>query len=243
MRPKLRFALLSAGALIGVVVTFSLGQWQLSRAAQKEALHAAIGSQSMRPPVGLADLAAPIRADDLLHRQARLRGRWLSQNTVFLDNRQMHDQTGFYVVTPLKLAGSNTVILVQRGWVARNFLDRTALPVVISSPGEVEVQGQIAPPPSKLYAFEGAEKGPIRQNLDLADFSAETGLALLPLSVRQIGPTEGALKRDWPLANSGVQKNYGYAFQWFGLCALIVILYVWFQIVRRFISTTPKHPT
>ncbi|MBC7681675.1 MAG: SURF1 family protein [Ferruginibacter sp.] len=218
-----------------MAATFSLGRWQLSRAAQKEALYAAIQLQNTRPPVGLADLIGPAKTDDLLHRQVRLRGQWMPQNTVFLDNRQMHDLTGFYVVTPLKLTGSNTAILVQRGWVARNFLDRTALPVVDSPAGEVEVQGRMAPPPSKLYAFKGVEAGPIRQNLDLADFSAETGLVLLPLSVLQTGSAEGRMQRDWPPANLGVEKHYGYAFQWFGLCALIAILYVWFQIVRRFI--------
>jgi surfeit locus 1 family protein len=48
-------------------------------------------------------------------------------------------------------------------------------------------------------------------------------------------PSEG-LMREWPAINSGVDKHYGYAFQWFGLAALITILYVWFQIVRKFIS-------
>jgi surfeit locus 1 family protein len=57
-------------------------------------------------------------------------------------------------------------------------------------------------------------------------------------SVFQTGPPAPLLQRDWPKANTGVEKHYGYAFQWFGLAALIAILYVWFQIVRRFI---PKH--
>jgi surfeit locus 1 family protein len=241
--PKLRFALLTAGALIGLVATFGAGRWQLSRAAQKEALYAAIQSQKTRPPVAVAELSDASKTQDLLHRQVRLRGQWVPQHTVFLDNRQMHDRTGFYAVTPFKLAGSATAILVQRGWVARNFLDRSALPSIDSPAGELEIVGQMAPPPSALYAFKGAEVGAIRQNLDLAAFSAETGLALLPLSVRQTGPAEGPLLRDWPLANLGVEKHYGYAFQWFGLCALIAILYVWFQIVRRFFFPLQKRST
>jgi len=236
--PKTRFGLLTLAALLGVALTFSLGRWQLSRAAQKEALHAAIESQHLRPPVGSADLLGATPPEQLVHRQVRLQGHWLPQRTVFLDNRQMHGQTGFFVVTPLQLADSQAVILVQRGWVARNFLDRTQLPPVDSPAGLVEVQGRMAPPPSKLYAFQAAEQGPIRQNLDLAAFAAETGLALLPLSVLQTGPAVSAsgnpLQRDWPPANTGVEKHYGYAFQWFGLSALIAILYVWFQIVRRF---------
>ena len=45
-------------------------------------------------------------------------------------------------------------------------------------------------------------------------------------------PSEGLL-RDWPSVGSGVHKHYGYAFQWFGLCGLVALLYVWFQFVRR----------
>ena len=45
--------------------------------------------------------------------------------------------------------------------------------------GEVVVSGRIAPPPAKLYEFDGAATGPIRQNLDLSAFRAETRLDLL----------------------------------------------------------------
>ena len=38
--------------------------------------------------------------------------------------------------------------------------------------------------------------------------------------------------RQWPRPAADVHKHYGYAFQWFGLCALIAILYVWFQFIQ-----------
>jgi len=38
--------------------------------------------------------------------------------------------------------------------------------------------------------------------------------------------------REWPRPAVDVQKHYGYAFQWFALCALMAGLYVWFQLVR-----------
>jgi surfeit locus 1 family protein len=45
-------------------------------------------------------------------------------------------------------------------------------------------------------------------------------------------PPQDGLLRQWPEPAADVQKHYGYAFQWFALCALILGLYVWFQIVR-----------
>ncbi|APW39790.1 transmembrane cytochrome oxidase [Rhodoferax koreense] len=228
---------MTVAALLGLAATVSLGRWQLSRAAQKEALQAAIDAQNRLPAIDLSRaLPGAPELVALEHRQAVARGRWLPRYTVFLDNRQMHGQPGFDVLTPLQLPGGGAVLLVQRGWVPRNFVDRTALPTIDSPAGEVEVRGRMAPPPGKLYEFGGGQGGAIRQNLDMAAFAAETGLPLLPVSLLQTGADEtgGPLQRDWPAANLGVEKHYGYAFQWFGLATLIVFLYVWFQIVRRY---------
>jgi surfeit locus 1 family protein len=166
-----------------------------------------------------------------VHRRIVLRGTWDESHTVFLDNRQMRGVPGFYVVTPLVLEGGKAV-LVQRGWAPRNFDRREQLPAVQTPSGAVEVQGRIAPPPSRLYEFKGAESGPIRQNLDIAAFAAETRASLLPVSVVQTAPaaSEGLL-RDWPKAGSGSERNYGYAFQWWAMSATLAILYAWFQFI------------
>lgn len=223
---------IALAALVGFVATLNLGSWQWNRGQQRSALHAAIEARQNAAPVGLRELlAAPGEGGELLHRPVVLRGEWVADRTVFLDNRQMNAVPGFYVVTPLRLAGSDATVLVQRGWVQRNFSQREQLPAVQTPAGAVEVRGRLAPPPAKLYAFAKEEKGAIRQNLDLASFRAETGLRLLPLSVQQLGPPSEGLLRQWPQAGSGAGKNYGYAFQWWALAALIAILYVWFQLV------------
>lgn len=227
--------LLSLAAFLAMGLTVSLGRWQLSRAAQKEALQAAIDTQRKAPPLDTAALLREPLAASLVHRPVALQGRWLPEHTVFLDNRQMQGRPGFFVLTPLRLAGSTQAVMVQRGWVPRNFVDRTALPR-IDTPANVDVQvlGRMAPPPPKLYAFDAAETGPIRQNLDLAGFAAQSGVPLLGVSVLQTGPGGDGLARTWPEADLGVAKHYGYAAQWFGLAGLIAFLYVWFQIARPF---------
>ena len=229
--PARRFWLITAVAVLGFAATLALGAWQMSRAAEKLALHAAIEQRQSLPPVSQHELLTSRDPAQLLHRAAVLRGAWVGDRTVFLDNRQMQAKTGFYVVTPLRLEGSDAVVLVERGWVQRNFLEREKLPPIDTPTGVVELRGRLAPPPAKLYEFAGAAPGPIRQNLDLAQFGAETGLALLELAVQQTGvPSEG-LMRDWPRPASGVEKHYGYTFQWWALSALIAILYAWFQFI------------
>ena len=227
-----RFWLLTIAALLVAALTFSLGQWQLRRAAQKQALMFAIEAQGNESILKAADLATFKNLQEAVHRRATLKGVWRAEHTVFLDNRQMNGKTGLVAVTPLVLDGSGQVILVQRGWVQRNFTDRAKLPDIQTPAGPVTVRGRIAPPPSKLYAFKGMDAARIRQNIDIASFSGETGLPLMPVSMVQTGPANEGLLRDWAAPNVGIDKHYGYAFQWFALCALVTGLYAWFQIIH-----------
>lgn len=223
----LKRLLIALAACLGIAATIALGFWQWGRGAQKTALHEAIARQESLAPVGAEALAEA----GYLHRSVVLRGTWVPERTIWLDNRQMNAVPGFYVVTPLKLEGRDTVVLVQRGWAPRNFTRREVLPPVTTPAGIVEVKGRLAPPPAKLYALGGEESGAIRQNLDLDRFRAETGLPLAPLSVQQTGAASEGLLRQWPQAGSGAEKNYGYAFQWWAIAALIAILYAWFQFL------------
>ena len=225
-----RFWLLTLAAALVAGTTFSLGQWQLRRAAQKEAIQAAIDAKKVLPALDGRALAAIKNIADEFYRPVDLQGVWQASHTVYLDNRPMNGRAGFWVLTPLVLQGSGQVIVVQRGWAPRDFSDRTRLPEVLTPTGLVSVQGLIAPPPSKLYEFKGVESGPIRQNLDLNAFRRETGLPLLDASLHQTGPASEGLLREWAPPNLGVDKHYGYAFQWFGLCTLVLGLYAWFQI-------------
>lgn len=217
-------------ALLSAALTARLGLWQLDRAAQKVSLQTALDAQAQRPALGNAELAG----SEQLHRRVALRGIWLAERTVWLDNRPMDGRVGFFVVTPLVLSGRDDTVLVQRGWAPRHAVERNRLPPLATPAGEVEVIGRVAASPSRLYELGEGSSGAIRQNLDPVAFGAEAGLKLLPLTVVQTadGTVDDGLLRHWPAPEIGLHKHYGYAFQWFALCALILVLYVWFQLIR-----------
>lgn len=223
-------------AVIGVAVTARLGLWQLSRAAQKQAMQTALDTRAALPPLDAGALAVSPEAADAQHfRRVALRGRWIDERSVFLENRPMDGRVGFIVVTPLQLEREPGAVLVQRGWAPRDNDDRTRVPALPAAPGVVEVDGLIAPPPGRLLALGGEARGVIRQNLDLDSFAREAGLALRPLTVLQADSAANAddgLRRRWPKPAVDIHKHHGYAFQWFALAALIAALYVWFQLVR-----------
>lgn len=212
--------------------TARLGLWQLDRAEQKLRAQAEIDRRERLPPLTLAELARqPAQLAAQRQRRAEVEGRWLNRWTLYLDNRAMDGRAGFIVLTPLAL-DDGSALLVERGWVARDFHDRTRVPPPPDEPGRVQVHGRIVDGPARVFEFDSAARGAIRQNVDLRELARETGLDLRPVSLRQTGPHPSALLRDWPRPDSGVAKNHGYAFQWFALCALIVFLYVWFQVLR-----------
>jgi surfeit locus 1 family protein len=233
---SLRSLVVLLAALAGMAIAARLGLWQLDRAAQKIALQTALVARAQLPVLDAPSLARSAAAAEAQHfRRVSLRGHWLAERTVFLDNRQMDDKVGFFIVTPLAIEGSAQAVLVERGWAARNFGDRSVLPPVATPSGPVVVEGLIAPSPSRLFQFSDAASGPIRQNLDIASFARESGLDLLPLSVQQrdaAGAAPDGLARHWPPPAIDVQKHYGYAFQWFAIAAAIAFLYVWHRFIR-----------
>ena len=229
---RARFWVLTLAALAVAVSTFSLGQWQLRRAAQKLNLQYAVEAQGNLPILKAQDLAMFSNLQEAVYRQATLKGVWRAEHTVFLDNRQMNDKPGFIAVTPLVLDGTGQIILVQRGWAQRDFANRSKLPDIQTPTGPVTVRGRIAPPPSKLFEFKAEERGRLRQNLDVSSFSRETSSPLLGVSMLQTGVANEGLLRDWAPPKSGTDKHYGYAFQWFALSALVFGLYAWFQLIN-----------
>lgn len=234
--------------VVGMAITAALGQWQLGRAAQKEERATQQQARRALPPLGWPELQQALLSADgtaWQDRSVHLRGRWVPDATVFLDNRPLNGRAGFWLLTPLQPEDTtDTAILVLRAWVPRRFDDRTAIPPLPATADVVEVTGRLAPPPSKLYELGADERGRIRQNIDVPAYAREQSLPLLTATVWQTAGDElpADWSRDWPPANVDVHKHYGYALQWFGLCLLMAILYAWFQFIApRRRARNPTH--
>lgn len=234
------FYVVTLAMLLGVALTMRLGFWQLSRAAEKEQRQAEITAQMQAPVLSTPFLLAAPLNFKRLHQRVVLQGHWFPEHTVYLDNRPMNGRAGFWVLTPLQL-DANTRILVQRGWLPRHQVDRTLLPDMQTPTGQVQVQGRIAPPPSDLMTLSAApvqvtassELSQIRQNIEMQAFEAKVG-GTFAATVLQTDQASDGLLRDWPQITAGVEKNLAYAFQWFCLAALQLILYIWFQIIQPY---------
>ncbi|HTH59558.1 MAG TPA: SURF1 family protein [Paraburkholderia sp.] len=208
--------------LLVIAVTVRLGFWQRDRAHQKEALQAAIEQAGRASPIAVG--ATPLALRGVEFHRVRAVGTFVPERVVYLDNRMHDEQPGFYVVMPLKLEGGGYV-LVNRGWLPRNVAERTVIAPYGTPSGPVEVDGIARANASTAFELGAGGSAPdnkIRQNLDVTAYAAETGLPLQPFVIQQTGfgtPLADGLVRDWPAPTTGVERNYGYMFQWWGMAA------------------------
>jgi cytochrome oxidase assembly protein ShyY1 len=217
-------------AALGVV----LGMWQLSRAEGKRALQQAWATRAALAPLDglqLAQVADSSAALALDGRRVLVRGEFLPQWVVYLDNRQQQGQPGLWVMMPFKLAQNGATVLVARGWLPRDKRDRSAIAPYATPAGPVELQALVRSHVARLMqlgADVSLKSGAIVQNLDLQQARQASNLPLLPLLLEQTVPAheQDHLGRIWPQASSGIEKHEGYAFQWFALAAVAMIFFV-----------------
>lgn len=230
-----RRVVVAVAALAGVLITFNLGQWQLSRAQAKLGLQASIEAQALQAPLSAPDFLQQPTLWQQVHRPVQLEGQWLPDQTVFLDNRNHHGKAGYWVMTPLRWAPGQ-VAWVQRGWVQRDPVDPRKVPSIETPPALVTVQGKVAAPLSQMVQLAAGETSAqslprIQANLDMVQMQALVTDNVAGILI-QTGEASEGLRRDWPVVASSADKNKGYAFQWFALCALIAGLYLWFQWIQ-----------
>lgn len=222
---RFRPALLpGAAALAAIVLTVSLGNWQTRRAEERLALGRQLDDAAHQAVRALPP--SPVDVRDYEFSRVSARGEFSARHTILLDNKVLHGIPGYQVVTPLKIAGGDIYVLVNRGWVAAG-ARRDILPQIQTPAGTETVEG-IGVVPSK-YIFElGAktEEGSVWQNLVLARYEKWSGLKLQPIVLQQTSAAADGLVRAWGRPDTGADRNRGYAFQWYALAMTILITYV-----------------
>lgn len=201
-----------------------LGAWQVERARYKQSLYDdfAAGGEAVA-------LVAGSRGLEELRRYAPVRatGHYLSDRQFLLDNMVENGQAGYRVITPLLLAEGHAV-LVDRGWVPRDF--STAVPPSIEVDGARRtVAGQLEHLPRPGIALDTrAEPGwpKVVQFPTLDELSAWLGLEVVPGLLLLEAAAPDGYRRDWRPSDFGPERHIGYAFQWFALAATLVVLYL-----------------
>ena len=221
-----------------IALTAAAGNWQLDRAHEKERMQQAYERGAADAALILP--ATPVEARPLLFRTIEATGEFVPRAAVLLDNKVLAGVTGYHVIMPLRIAGSQKYVLINRGWVAAG-ADRSRLPNLRTPAGSVTVVG-IAVLPGRFLELSGAQRsGPVWQNLTIERYRRRMQLDIQPLVIEQQNDLGDGLVRSRSGPDFGAARHYGYAVQWFSLCGLIVFLYVYFHVRRDRSEKVPEN--
>lgn len=219
--------------LAGIGLFVALGGWQYGKALRAEAAVALREQRARLPPVPLDGRL--VQAASAESARFTVRGRYDAAEQFFLDNQQQRGVPGVHVITPLRIEGSDTRVLVDRGWVGWPAGGRGVLPQVAVPEGPVQVTGTAHTPSTKHALLTPDRPEPserLQLRVDLARYAARSGQAVQPVLLRQdAGEAADGLVRDWPAPEDRSLKHRGYAWQWFGMAAALAVFYL--VAVRR----------
>lgn len=220
--------------LLAIGVMVRLGIWQLHRLEGRRAANAVIARQLSEPPLAIdAQTARMVDPGTLSFRRVSLRGEWDFAHEVELRYRSYDGQAGVHLLTPLRLAGSDTYILVDRGWIPYQQAGPTGRQQYDSGAGGA-IEGLIyASIPQTNPSIDAG----VFSQVDLAAIGAQLPYPIqsywvqrLPAGTNQTPPlSEG-------LPDLGNGSHLGYMLQWWAFALTLLITYVFFvnqALLRR----------
>jgi cytochrome oxidase assembly protein ShyY1 len=210
-------------------VVVSLGIWQLQRAALKHGYEARYFDRMAEAPRPM-----PQDLDDVEFLRVTLQGVYDPVRYFLVDN-QIHEGRPGYWVIALFRADDGRTWLVNRGWVPAPAL-REDLPGVTIPADPVSIAGVLWPDTGLVPLLAEDPWGPEWpkrvQRLDVVRMTSTVG-ATAPVEVRLENGSPGVLVAAALGHDFKAQTHEGYAAQWFGLAAVLVVGYIVFGFRRN----------
>lgn len=214
----------TALALLGVALFASFGRWQLGRAEEKRVLFAGFAAGS----VDVIDLPAGLAPVERYHR-VTVRGRYDTSRQFLLDNMTHNGVPGYHVLTPL-LREDDGIVLVDRGFIPLA-ASRSSLPDVSVGTAARSVTGRADSLPRAAITLEappGSGWPRVVSFPEMKQLGATLGTEAHPQVLLLDAVEPDGYLREWRPPGMTPDKHIGYAVQWFGLAAAVVV--TWFVL-------------
>lgn len=209
-----------AFAVLAAALFVRLGFWQLARLREKVQRNAMIAAQHRTQPVEFASLPPDTAA--ARYRRAVLTGRFDYDHELVVSGRTRQGSPGVDLVTPMRVAGTDTAVLVNRGWVYSPnsaTVDRARWREGDSTTvtGYVEQFAPEAPPTTPAADLR------IVRRLSRSEAASRIPFPIAPYYLIATGDTaiSRPARREMPALDAGPHR--GYAIQWFSFAAIAII--------------------
>ena len=219
-------------AVLAAALFVRLGVWQLHRREERLALNALVRTRLIGPPTDFR--ALPRDTSQARYRRARVRGTPDYAHEIVLASRSRQGSPGVDIVTPFRIAGYDTAVLVVRGWVYSPDsyhvdLERWHESDTTTFVGYVE---HIVPSAGSAFGARTTFNDRVIQHVDSTSLSRLLPYPFAPFyvvaledSTRVRAPTDSAVNRvarlDPPPLDEG--PHLSYAIQWFSFALIAIV--------------------
>jgi surfeit locus 1 family protein len=215
-----RIVVFCAFALAAAILFIRLGLWQVERLHERQAWNATIIHARLSNPVPLLQLARDTGAAH--YRAATVEGRFDYDNELILSNRTRRGSPGVELLTPVRMPGTDTAVLVDRGWVYSP--DGSSVNQAKWREGDVaRIAGYV-----ELFgndtAITAASNPRVIRRVGRADVTSKVPYPLAPFYLVVVGDTADLshpARRDLPVLDDGPHR--GYAGQWFSFALISLV--------------------
>ncbi len=209
------------GLVLVAALFVRLGFWQLDRLGEQRAANRAAELARAEPPRELG-AGADWTAAELSERWVEAAGAFDHAHEVVIRGQAFQGAPGVLVVTPLRLASSDSAVLVLRGFVPAPDAVRADLDT-LREPGRVRVRGLATRIPSGGGQPLVHGDRTTWARLDLAAIRDRLPYPVLPVLVRQTPDSSlPSRPRRLPAPELGEGPHLSYAVQWFAFAAMTV---------------------
>jgi surfeit locus 1 family protein len=202
----------------------TLGMWQSKRGAEK------VEIEQQFENAGVLQLEEAM-ANRSRFSRIDVSGHYDTSRHILLDNQVWQGRAGIHVFTPFYTV-EGTTIMVNRGWLPLS-ADRKVMPDIPTPQHETALRGIL-----NIFPVPGRTLGPADElqtdkwpqlvtYLDRADISVSLESPLAEWIV-QLSKSEqaGFGDRDWKPVFLTSSKHRGYAFQWYSLAGICIVLWI-----------------
>lgn len=222
MSPRSRYSLAILLVIVAVVCV-ELGFWQLRRLHHRRAANAIALAARRQPPVDLSASAAVPPDSQLAGRRVSATGQYDHDHDLVLRGQSHEGEPGVAIVTPLRIPGRDTAVLVDRGFVPSPDAF-SAEPDTMREPGTVTVRGL-----ALAMGHTGGEPIAQRGETTYRRLDAATLRTVIPYPIRSVyilqapdtalPPLPRRLEPE-PLSNG---PHLNYAIQWFAFATTALV--------------------